>query len=79
MITLSQLTIFHGAQMNNDGIMIIFDANLIHVGTLLDSDNNIRIQMKVTHKDDIEVLSYYQNFNKNCRFNLFLFKNKCFK
>ena len=46
------------------GDMILFNANLIHVGTLVDRDDNIRIQMKVSHRDDIETLSYYENFNK---------------
>lgn len=46
------------------GDAILFNANLIHVGGLNDKDDNLRIQMKVTHKDDIDVLSYYQNFNK---------------
>jgi len=46
------------------GDMILFNANLIHVGTLVDKNDNIRIQMKVSHEDDIETLSYYENFNK---------------
>ena len=46
------------------GDIILFNANLIHVGALNPRHDNIRIQMKLTHKDDIEVLSYYQNFNK---------------
>lgn len=46
------------------GSMILFNANLIHVGTILPNPNNLRIQLKVSHKDDIEVLHYYQNFNK---------------
>lgn len=48
----------------NKGDIIIFNANLIHVGTLNKRNDNIRIQMKITHKDDIETLSYYENFNK---------------
>lgn len=48
----------------NKGDMIIFNANLIHVGTINDKHDNLRIQMKITHKDDINALSYYQNFNK---------------
>jgi hypothetical protein len=48
----------------NPGDVIIFNANLIHVGTLNERDDNLRIQMKVSHKDDIKVLSYYENFNK---------------
>jgi ectoine hydroxylase-related dioxygenase (phytanoyl-CoA dioxygenase family) len=48
----------------HEGDSIIFNANLIHVGTINDQDNHLRIQMKVSHRDDIEVLNYYQNFNK---------------
>ena len=48
----------------NKGDVILFNANLIHVGTLNKKDDNLRIQMKVTHKDDISVLDYYENFNK---------------
>lgn len=47
------------------GDIILFNANLIHVGTLHDKEeDHIRIQMKVSHKEDIKVLSYYENFNK---------------
>jgi hypothetical protein len=46
------------------GDVVLFNANLIHVGAFSDRDDNVRIQMKVSHKDDIPVLSYYQNFNK---------------
>jgi hypothetical protein len=46
----------------NKGDAIIFNANLIHVGTI--NPHNMRIQMKITHKDDLETLNYYQNFNK---------------
>lgn len=48
----------------NIGDAIIFNANLIHVGSFNKNPNNIRIQMKITHKDDINTLNYYQNFNK---------------
>lgn len=47
----------------NKGDAILFNANLIHVGALNKKDN-LRIQMKVSHKDDLNVLSYYQNYNK---------------
>jgi hypothetical protein len=47
-----------------NGDAILFNANLIHVGGLNDKEDNLRIQMKITHKDDIDTLSYYQNFNK---------------
>lgn len=48
----------------NKGDAIIFNANLIHVGAINDKDDNLRIQLKITHKDDIKVLNYYQNYNK---------------
>lgn len=46
------------------GDMILFNSNLIHVGTTNTQKDHLRIQMKITHKDDLEVLSYYQNYNK---------------
>jgi hypothetical protein len=46
------------------GDVVIFNANLIHVGAFNKSDDNVRIQMKVSNNADIGVLSYYQNFNK---------------
>ena len=46
------------------GDAVIFNANLIHVGTINDLDDHLRIQMKISHREDIEVLNYYQNFNK---------------
>jgi hypothetical protein len=48
----------------NKGDIILFNANLIHVGALNSRDDNLRIQMKITHKNDIKVISYYENFNK---------------
>ena len=46
------------------GDVLLFDANLIHVGALNKKDNNLRIQLKMTHKDDLKALSYYENYNK---------------
>ena len=46
------------------GDAILFNANLIHVGTLNKKDDNLRIQLKLTHKDDIQHILYYENFNK---------------
>jgi hypothetical protein len=46
------------------GDVILFNANLIHVGCINKKDDNLRIQLKVTHKDDIPHIQYYQNFNK---------------
>lgn len=48
----------------NKGDVILFNANLIHVGALNSRDDNLRIQMKITHKDDIPVMDYYNNYNK---------------
>lgn len=47
------------------GDVIVFNSNLIHVG-IINEDNNdfMRIQMKISHKDDLGILSYYQNYNK---------------
>jgi hypothetical protein len=58
---------FNGNLVNlpcKKGDVILFNANLIHVGTLNARDDNLRVQLKVTHKDDIDKISYYQNFNK---------------
>ena len=46
------------------GDIILFNANLIHVGSMNINDDNLRIQLKVTHKDDIQHLQYYQDYNK---------------
>jgi hypothetical protein len=46
------------------GDVIVFDANLVHVGTMTDRDDNLRVQMKLSHPDDLDVLGYYQNFHK---------------
>ena len=46
------------------GDVILFNANLIHVGCINKKDDNLRIQLKVSHKDDIDTLQYYQKFNK---------------
>ena len=48
----------------NKGDVILFNANLIHVGTLQHKNNHMRIQMKLTHKNDINTINYYENFNK---------------
>ena len=46
------------------GSAILFDANLIHSGSFNSKENNPRIQMKVTHKNDRKHISYYEDFNK---------------
>jgi hypothetical protein len=48
----------------NPGDAIVFNANLIHVGTINRSNNHLRCQMKISHREDIPLLGYYQNFNK---------------
>jgi ectoine hydroxylase-related dioxygenase (phytanoyl-CoA dioxygenase family) len=48
----------------NKGDVILFNANLIHVGALTSRDDNLRIQMKITHKNDIPAMGYYNNYNK---------------
>lgn len=49
----------------NKGDVIIFNANLIHVGILNETNTDyLRVQMKISHKKDIHLLDYYQNFNK---------------
>jgi len=37
---------------------------LIHAGSLNTKPDSLRIQMKITHKDDIEELSYFTNYRK---------------
>lgn len=46
------------------GDIIIFNANLLHVGTINEKDDHFRIQMKLTHKNDIQAVSFYENYNK---------------
>ena len=46
------------------GDILLFDANLIHSGIISETPDNLRIQMKISHKDDIPVLKYYTNYNK---------------
>ena len=48
----------------NKGDIILFNANLIHVGALNSRDDNLRIQMKITHKDDLDAIDFYNNYNK---------------
>lgn len=58
---------FNNAVINlpcSSGDAILFNANLIHVGALNKKEDNLRVQMKFTHVEDIEAISYYQNFNK---------------
>ena len=46
------------------GNALLFDANLIHSGSMNDKENHRRIQMKLTHVDDLEAVSFYQEYNK---------------
>jgi len=46
------------------GDIILFNANLIHVGAINQSNHHLRCQMKLSHKDDLQVLDFYQNYNK---------------
>jgi hypothetical protein len=48
----------------SEGDVIVFNANLVHVGTFAEKDDNLRIQMKISHPDDLKTLGYYQDFNK---------------
>lgn len=47
-----------------EGDAVLFNANLIHVGTLLDKRDHLRVQLKITHRDDRETLAYYEDFHK---------------
>lgn len=46
------------------GSVILFNANLVHTGSFNPRPDNMRIQMKWTHKDDFPIISYYNDFNK---------------
>ena len=46
------------------GDALIFNANLVHNGALNEKDNNMRIQLKISHKSDKDVLYFYNNYNK---------------
>lgn len=46
------------------GDLLIFNANLLHVGTINNKDDHFRIQMKITHCNDIQAISFYENYNK---------------
>ena len=46
------------------GDILLFNSNLIHVGATNKKDDNLRLQLKITHKEDIEALSYYEKYNK---------------
>ena len=46
------------------GSIILFDASLVHCGSIDSDPSNRRIQLKVSHKSDLENLSFYQNYHK---------------
>lgn len=48
----------------NVGDALLFDSNLIHSGSINKNQNNPRIQMKITHKNDRKILKFYENYNK---------------
>jgi hypothetical protein len=49
----------------NRGDALLFDANLVHAGSInTDSMDHLRIQMKITHREDVSKIAYYENYNK---------------
>ena len=44
------------------GDVFLFDANTVHAGAI--GPDRLRVQMKVTHREDRGVLGYYENYNK---------------
>lgn len=44
------------------GQAILFDANLIHSGAINKKNDNKRIQMKVTHKDDVQNMKEFDKY-----------------
>lgn len=46
------------------GDAILFNANLVHNGSLNEDDKNMRIQMKVSHISDQTTLEFYNKYNK---------------
>ena len=46
------------------GSVILFDADLVHSGSLDSLDQNRRIQFKISHQDDFEKLSFFNDYHK---------------
>ena len=46
------------------GDALLFNANLVHNGSLTERQENTRIQMKISHKSDLDTLSFYNQYNK---------------
>jgi hypothetical protein len=45
------------------GDVLLFNANIVHSGSLNDGSFP-RVQLKVSHRDDLEKLDYYQGYHK---------------
>jgi len=46
------------------GEAILFNSNLLHAGSINKKPNNLRIQLKFTHSDDMQKLEKFNNFHK---------------
>lgn len=46
------------------GQAIIFNADLIHSGSINKQNDNKRIQMKIVHKEDLQTLDFLNNYHK---------------
>ena len=47
-----------------NGSIILFDANMVHSGSLDSNKTNRRIQFKIAHKDDFKKLAYFDKYHK---------------
>lgn len=52
------------AVLCNAGDAVLFNANIIHSGAINEKEDNMRIQMKISHRSDQDTLYFYQNYNK---------------
>jgi len=48
----------------NKGDAILFNAAIVHSGSFNKKKDHKRIQMKISHKDDIPSLQFYEKYNK---------------
>jgi len=47
------------------GDVLLFNANIVHSGSLNEGQNGFpRVQLKVSHRDDMKKLDYYQGYHK---------------
>ena len=47
------------------GDVLIFNSSLIHSGSINNKNiHNPRIQLKISHKNDLDNINFYQNYNK---------------